>query len=280
LADSPSLPDAIDRVRPGVVQITHTISGIGWEGVRELGGHGAVFSAPIGTGFIASPDGLHVVTAGHVLDNIRNLETAAPDGEHRVGAGLAYPNTEQMRGTFRVIPYDLVSRHIRHDLALLRLRQHPAEQAGIVRPDLGQGPIPVPFGHAEFATERPRDGDPVAVSGYPLAQPVMITNAGTLASAWAVDIDKPPEREGPPKFEGRDIADAYLLDTTVNNGNSGGPAYRAGDGRVIGVCVSSLLGRGEEKDAPAYNAGIARIVPSKYVLEMLADEGVTFATSP
>lgn len=167
-SNSLSLPDAIDCLRPAVVQIMHTITGLEPERVRELGGRGAVFSVAMGSGFIVSPDARHVVTAEHVLDEIEALQQEPTIGKHLIGVGLAYPNTEKMRGRFRSIPFGILATDQRHDLAVLRLNEHPAIRDGM-EPNLGDGPIPLPYGHVEIGSDRPRDGEVVAGSGYPSA---------------------------------------------------------------------------------------------------------------
>lgn len=86
-----------------------------------------------------------------------------------------------------------------------------------------------------LATERARDGEDIAVSGYPVAEPVLITTTGTVASAWGFDLTQLPDLAGPVLA---DLDDLYLVDATINPGNSGGPVYRTRDGALIGVCLS------------------------------------------
>jgi hypothetical protein len=60
------LRSAVDAIRPSTVQITVTATGLSEDAVQNLGGHGEVFSRPIGTGFLVGSDGT-VVTLSTLL---------------------------------------------------------------------------------------------------------------------------------------------------------------------------------------------------------------------
>lgn len=87
-----------------------------------------------------------------------------------------------------------------------------------------------------MTTGRPRDGEPIAVSGFPLNKPVLISTVGHLASSWPIEIDATNVgfTPGVPRVE----RETYLADVTANAGNSGGPVYRLSDSAVIGVLVA------------------------------------------
>jgi S1-C subfamily serine protease len=61
------LPDVVDQVRGFVVQLTYTISGLPHGRLTKLRAHGAIWSVPVGTGFVVSSDGW-IITAKHVID--------------------------------------------------------------------------------------------------------------------------------------------------------------------------------------------------------------------
>jgi hypothetical protein len=99
---------------------------------------------------------------------------------------------------------------------------------------------------ARLSSTKLREGVALAVSGYPLAEPSLVTNAGILATTFSVAGG----REG------------YLGDFTVNPGNSGGPVYTVGNAEVIGVCAAIKR--------RSYLAGLTLIVPVDQVRAMLA----------
>ena len=274
-----SLPDVIDAVRPSMVQITFTVSGLSEEELRRLGAKTA-HSGPLGTGFFINEDA-YVVTAQHVIDDAREVSAQFPTAKVHVGVGLAYPNSANMRANFNVVNFDLVDEDNRHDLALLKLRANPFRGevgGGIVVADQPLEPL---HGVPSIRTERPRDGDGIAVSGYPLGETVLVTNQGVVASSWSVEVDEVAHPTIPtatiPKM--RDI---YLADVQSNPGNSGGPAYSSQDGAIVGVLVAGKLTSVVAEGQPAVvhglwlsaDAGLSLVVPAEYVVEMLDRNGV------
>jgi S1-C subfamily serine protease len=123
------LADVIDRVRPCIVQIAYTITGLEERRLHEPRSRGAVYSKPVGSGFVLTDKG-EIVTAKHVLDEIERFAARVPEGGHIVAAGFAYPNAEGRgvgcRANFRVIKYEVVGTDDRNDLALLRLVANPS----------------------------------------------------------------------------------------------------------------------------------------------------------
>jgi hypothetical protein len=77
------------------------------------------------------------------------------------------------------------------------------------------------FDAVRLNTRRPRDGELVLTSGYPLDASVLVSNAGIVASSWSFDIAEMPIPNAPPGFSRPDVADVYLADIEVNPGNSG-----------------------------------------------------------
>jgi hypothetical protein len=113
------LADVIDTVRPCIVQIAYTITGLEEYRLQELNSRGAVYSKPVGSGFVLTDKG-EIVTAKHVLDDIERFAARVPEGGHIVGAGFAYPNAEghgvRRRANFRIIKYEVVGTDDRNDL--------------------------------------------------------------------------------------------------------------------------------------------------------------------
>lgn len=95
-----------------------------------------------------------------------------------------------------------------HDLALL---QAPVEQLPTAI-QIGNRAIRAEPQSARLSPSPPRDGAAIAISGYPLSEPSLVTTSGALATSFSI------ERQGEPQ-----TAERYLGDITANPGNSGGP---------------------------------------------------------
>jgi len=211
--------------------------------------------ATLGTGFVVT-EARHVVTAKHVIDAIDFA------GGQSVNVAFAGPDVDtpglQMRANFAGTQGEVVDSVAEHDLALIEV---PGASSLTFRVQAGERlieSVPMP---ARLNRDRLREGVELAVSGYPLAQPSLVTNAGILASSFSPDGTL------------GDWKDRYLGDFTANPGNSGGPVYTVYDGAVIGVCVAGRL-------APvvggvgAHAAGLTVIVPIGEVLALMERNGL------
>lgn len=257
-----NLTAAIKRIQPSIVQINLQAHG--------FAGGGAItqpinLNQPVGTGFVISAEG-YVVTASHVVEEgFRALESVESDIK-KLSIGFAYPSTQQMRGNFTLMDFDLVETDNMHDIALLRLRSKE------IPPMFGNLP-PLKLESVGLNADRPDDGAAIGISGYPVNQPVLVTNGGFMATSWAFDLQRLKSPETPEFYRRLDIADSYLADINVNPGNSGGPVYLVGDGSVIGMCVGYLpTNVRDAQDSPLnyyYNTGLAVVVPSRYVCDLL-----------
>jgi S1-C subfamily serine protease len=235
------LADAIDAVRPSVVQIRAAPPG------------SALDYNTLGTGFVVAGS-RHIITAKHVVD-------AVPNGM-QLNVGFAMPNV--LRGPVKVMagfgamPATLVDVDAEHDLALLDV---PAAD-GIALSSAGtQSHKPGPVG---LDAREMREGVSLAVSGYPLAAPSLVTNAGALASGVTFVPDG--ARSG---YHRR-----LLGDFTSNPGNSGGPVYRTSDAAVIGVLVAGQL-TNVVGGVGMHAAGLSIIVGAEQVIEFMGRQGLT-----
>lgn len=249
-----TLPNAIEIIRPSVVQIC---LGPGKK------------CEPIGTGFIVHKSG-YMLTARHVTEYARSL---ASDSEEFITIKLAHLNTEYNRANFNVVGCNIAREDERHDLALLEMTPNPFESGIDSGTTIDGKPVQVLLGVAKLESDRPRDGDSIAVSGYPLDIAVLVTTSGTIASAWEFDIDwvevDPASRRTIP-----DVKDHYLADLTVNHGNSGGPVYSTESGTVIGVCTAfecAPVESGGPEIELGYNSGLSIVVPIRYGEDLLAE---------
>ncbi len=179
-----------------------------------------------------------------------------------------------MRSSFELIGCEVVEEDARHDLALLQLRPNPfttGKASGIARTVEGGMTINGMYGLAPLTIERPRDGAAVAVSGYPLSVPTLITTSGVIASAWGTDQADVVPPGAPEGFTVPDVADSYIADVAVNPGNSGGPAYLAATGGVIGMCVAFRIADAVDAAGVAlrYHSGLSFVVPIRYGIALL-----------
>jgi len=257
------LTAAIKRVQPSIVQISfyaHDFPGASTIPQRIN------LNRPFGTGFVVSLEG-HIITANHVVEEGFKALRSAKSEFKNLSVGFAYPNTQNMRGNFTLMNFGVIETDTIHDIALLKLKSTKIPRMFANRPPLKLTPV-------ILKSDRPEDGVTIGISGYPLNQSVLVTNGGFLATSWAFDLQE-LELPGTPGFYRKlDIADSYLADINVNPGNSGGPVYLAGDGSVIGVCVAYLPtnvrdDKGGIVENHLYNTGLAIVVPSRYVCDLL-----------
>ena len=269
-----TLADAVDFVRPSIVQITAQIDPP--PGPAGQDGTPAIF-ARLGTGFIVNAGG-YVITARHIVESPREAPT---EGTKRLFIRLASPIVDlpdgtKFRGAFGTTEAEIVDEDAQHDLALLKMRQNPF-QGAMEKIQIGSRSVSYLHGVATLGSGRDRDGEEIAVSGYPLENVVLITTSGHLATAQAFDTEEVP---GVPTLRMPNTADSYLADIHINPGNNGGPVYSVDSGRVIGVCVAYdpapvVFGdRGHESvkvnNRPIdYNSGLAVVVPVRYVIDLL-----------
>jgi S1-C subfamily serine protease len=245
-----TLPFTIDVVRPSIIQVR---AGTSW-----------------GTGFL-----LH--TAGYAL-TAKHVTKAASSVTGGVVAGLAIPNVDisgtSLRGNFEIVECEVIEEDPRHDLTLLKLTPSPfatGKPSGISRTPGGGLAVNALYGVAPLTLERPRDGVGIAVSGYPLAKPVLVTTSGIIASAWESSVADVSPPGAPAGFTTHDFADSYLADVAVNPGNSGGPVYLAASGSVVGVCVSFEIANAQDTAGTPlrYNSGLSVVIPIRYGIDLL-----------
>lgn len=275
-----TLPEAIEFIRPSVVQIS----------VRFASPSGAALppqlqsTYTLGSGFLISRDG-YVVTARHVVQSFRSITV---QGQKILVVGFASLNFENYksgnsrissRSNFRFITCEIADEDIRHDLALLKLDRDAFKSEMIVA-TTPKEKFGFPQRVAILSSEvRPRDGEAIAISGYPLSQTVLVTTSGTLASSWPED-ERPMDMSPGASFSMPDVSDYYIGDVRANFGNSGGPVYSIDQGKVIGLCdaydpTPVTYGDGNheavviENRPLTVNSGLSIIIPVGYVIDLL-----------
>lgn len=272
--------ESVEKIRSTIVQISFLASGLSRETYEKV-------STPftnrvLGTGFFVNSDG-YVITAKHVIDLGRELVNRIDACNKQILIGLAFPNTENFRGNFSLVDFDVIGEDARHDLILLKLRKNPFKRevrSGFV---VNGKELPLLYGTPTFNLNRPREGAAIGISGYPLNEMVLVTNFGWIASSWETDIQEVSLPGAPPWFRVPDIADLYLGDVEVNPGNSGAPTYLIKNSTIIGMCVGSKIapvrdqyGNQVSMDGKRlfYSSGLTLIVPTRYIIELLEKQNV------
>jgi serine protease Do len=200
-----------------------------------------------GTGFVVG-DGNHAVTNAHVLpeasENMSNMtivvQVRRPDGV-----------LSMRQATIQMV--DSV-----HDLALLRF-----EGAGAPAMQMRD-------------SDTVREGQRVAFMGFPIGGALgysPVTHRGIVSSITPAAMPTPTARQlnaatiravraGP--------FDIFQLDGTAYPGNSGGPLFDPDNGDLLGV-VNMVFIKGSRESALSQPSGISYAIPSKFVIELLAD---------
>ena len=262
--DYMDLADAIEYIRPSIVQIAV---------LPSAAAHGTQLKV-LGTGFWVSENGL-AMTARHVIEDAQRLMASLP--ESRLVIGQSIPSITDpeftIRGSFNYLGSEIVEEDPRHDIALIQAVQNPfaTGQRPFIKTPTPDTDVCPRLGLATLSTSEVRDGEQIGVSGYPLAEPAMVTTSGGIASAHGTNIRHAQALGAPPGYTIPNIADSYLADVVVNPGNSGGPVYRISDGGVIGVCVAFRVGHVSNGTSIFLcNSGLSVVVPIKYGRELIA----------
>jgi len=273
------LADAIDQIRPSIVQISFLNKGY----KERKFGFGKSVEVPfheeenLGTGFIINSDG-YAITARHVIHAGHHIAKEKGLSKWWIMAGLAEQNTENIRGNFMKVDCVVVEEDTRHDLVLLKLNKNPFK--GEVTSLLGATGSLL-YGIAKLNSDRPRDGAAVGISGYPLGKAVLVTNAGWMATSWDMDAKSYVVPGKPEYYYEIDIGDVYLADVEANPGNSGGPVFLTENATVIGVCVASLPSptwdENKKRLPHFYSSGLTKVVPIRYVVELLGKHNLDWS---
>lgn len=258
-----NLTEAINQIRSSIVQICFSATELSPRLQQQTG---AIFlTRVLGAGFFINSDA-PVITARHVIQEGRRLIQDIEANNKRMLVGIGLPNSENFRANTVLLNFDVVDENQNSDLALLKLSSNPfqGEVSSGIR--IGEKDIPVPAEVARLNPNRPKEGQWVAISGYPFGERVLVTNSGHVASAWT--------------------SPNFLIDAEVNSGNSGGPVYLVEDASVVGMCIAykgSPVWREGGKiarilDQPLYySSGLTEVVPASRIIDMLERNELSFS---
>jgi hypothetical protein len=218
-----------------------------------------------GTGIVVSKTG-DVITASHVAaDSVKLInDLHALHIDARMVIGISIPNTGNkvltVASNTSLNDVEIKAIDPLHDLALLHVTNLPVSRVLIKTPtqEVKSPGWPAPV---KIAPERAKDVEPIFACGFPLGESALVTTSGTVASAWS-DETVLTARALPNAMP----IDVYKLDIQITFGNSGGPIFRLSDNAVVGIVIegSTVVG------------GAPTAVPSKYIAEFLANNGVSW----
>jgi S1-C subfamily serine protease len=268
----PRVVDLVEHVRPAVVQInvrftepeslTDAQKASLTEGERNCFGFHYCIA---GTGFFVNAEG-DIVTAAHVAmalqDIVARLRSAGAKADFYVG--VSRPNVENARvvisSSTEEFPIALVATDITHDLALFHPPVNPFRDRHGYVAGLSADLIHPKLSFVKLGTQRPRDAEDVFACGFPFATPGMVTNPGTIGSAWKDENLLTAKANGV-----AEPIEVFQADLSINPGNSGGPVFRVSDQAVIGVVVE-------------LHGTLDTVVPAKFVAKFLTDYKVLFSS--
>ncbi len=260
-----SLQESIRRIKPAIVQIVVSAT---------LPGEGKVKQTIVGTGFFVAED-QYIATAAHVFKATHTelVKLEASDIVFEVRTPLREITAEfHARQGFLTMPFNFVEFDDEHDLVLLKTTQRMGK--GGVRAVVK---IEVEGKTKEYEMTNVRSaaihagnvnvGEEVAVAGFPLQTPYLVTQSGIVSATPILPVSGTPKEH-----------EEVLVDIMVNPGNSGGPAFLAKNGKVIGVCrahrTSQILTETLEKTPLLQHAGIGLVTPAKFLIQQLEKHGV------
>lgn len=268
-----NLQESIRRVRSSIVQIV--VSATLPDGKK-------IDRAIIGTGFFVGGN-QYIATAAHVFsDTAGHLQV---NGATEVRFDMHIPLKAvveaefTMRQGFLGVPFKFVEINQAHDLALLKtvvaVARKGTEQVQAVVDFEVKGKTKTydvtRVTNACLHTGRVSEGEEVAVAGFPLATPYLLTQRGIVSATPVLPI------EGTDKDK-----EEIVVDIMVNPGSSGGPAFLARNGRVIGVCrahkLSPIVSRSPRDTLLMQNSGLGLVTPVKFLIELLNKYGVKWET--
>jgi serine protease Do len=230
-ADSNSLADTIEKVKPAVVAIGT---------FQKTRRPPAIFR---GTGFIVA-DGLHVITNAHVLPEKLDIE------KREVIAVFA-GNTNQMETR----EASIIGADRDHDLALLRITGRPLPA--------------LTLGHSQQVREGDAyafTGFPI---GMVLGLNA-VTHRGIISAIAPIAIPQLSAQLLEKNLVARLTAPykVYQLDATAYPGNSGSPLYDPGNGEVVGI-INKVFVQESKETVIQKPSGISYAIPVGHVRDLL-----------
>lgn len=278
-----SLNEVINNIRHCVVQINLFVLGTKTEQKQKIPFHE---NRVAGSGFFINDKG-YVITNAHVIREAEKYFRMVEENENIevkdkiASVGIAIPDYFDesagisIQGSFSVTAFKVIEIDDVNDIAILKTDRNPFEGEMTSGIQLGEKTLPIKVSVCKLHNEVPEEGTSVAISGYPLNSPTLITQQGIVSSTlYPFEIRK-SGNEWPIK-----IIYSFSVDVDINPGNSGGPVYLANSGEVVGIASATWLSPIEVRDAQGspsriqgiqlfQKSGLSKVVPAREVIKLL-----------
>jgi S1-C subfamily serine protease len=201
----PDFAEAIDSIKLSVAPVVCAVA--------DPNGSGWTVGSISGTAVFISIDG-SFITPNHVIESMVNNPCQRPAVFGAVGGWRAQSKIDARIISFAI---DECFRDKLYDLAACKIQAGPDKLKT-------EG---VTFSPGSFSSVRPRDGEQVAFTGFPLQFKEPLTARGYIAAYAEIRPD--------------DVPKTLIIDRTAWPGASGSPVYLR-DGTIIGIVVSTGTG--------------------------------------
>lgn len=228
-----SLPDTIDNIRDAVV-------GIGT--YDRLASPRAQIA---GTGFVIAPN--LVATNAHVVDRDDPLND--PLKEHQLVVLVGHARQA------KAIPAELVANDVRHDLAILRVKDIRFDNI------------------MQLSTRKVREGELYAFTGFPIGAVLglhPVTHRGIISAISPIVIPARTAKDlnAAQLAQMRNPYQIYQLDATAYPGNSGSPLYHPDTGEVVAV-INKVLVKTTREAVLKDPSAITYAIPVEHLIKLM-----------
>jgi serine protease Do len=196
----------------------------------------------LGTGFWLNDQGL-LATCLHVVKDKQTVYVKSA-----IDSKFDLARHANIVANWTLFSAKIVASDTQNDIAILKTDMSPfGDRRGF---NIGNEKLTAHYAVATLNSDLPEAGQRVLLAGYPLGQPYLIVQEGTIA-ALAYDLPDWP------------AANKILVSTLSNHGNSGAPLFDT-QGRVIGVLEGEDRAQGPDQERTA----ISVVIPAYFVSEL------------
>jgi S1-C subfamily serine protease len=204
-------------------------------------------NAWLGSGFWLNDQGL-VATCWHVVSGnptgIITVQTAVDS------LFALAPPRGNVNANWEAFSAKVAASDVTNDVAILKTDKSPFGVPHHVSIKIGNVELSAHFATATLNPSLPEPGQQAVLAGYPLGQPYLIVQEGTIA-ALAYDIP------------GWLATNKILVSTVSNHGSSGASVFDM-QGKVIGVLEGEDRTQGQDQE----RTGISVVIPAFFVSEL------------
>jgi S1-C subfamily serine protease len=188
-----------------------------------------------------------VATCWHV---VRNNPVGQLVVRSATDAMVDLPRAGNIVGNWEVVAAQVVAVDEPNDTAILKVAKSPFKHPRQPMFKLPGVNLVAHYSVAKLKSDLPLEGERALLAGYPLGQPYLIIQEGTVA-ALAFDL---------PSFG---ATNKILISSLANHGNSGAPIFNK-EREVIGILQGENRPQGSEE-----RTGISVVIPAYFVSELV-----------